>query len=278
MRYEEIVITPEMAREFLKKNFGNRRVRQSRVDAYAEDITAGRWAWTADPMHFDTFGRLRNGQHRLTAIVIANMPVKCLAVYDLLPEEADMLDRGSSRTNADRLEIAGEKNAVSLGAVLRILYLYEKGKISYANYYVPIEALKYAKSRYPDVQESIMATRKESLGILAPFSVLAAMHCLFWDRGGVKVLDFFAGLETGANLDAGNPILVLRDQLSKLRRNKKKKKPAKLLCAWFIKAWNAFCRDEKVKALRWVWDGKKPEPFPVALQPDEVTEERAAVG
>lgn len=271
MRYEEVLVTPEIARKWLDKNFGNRRIKSGRVSRYIQDIKADRWPYTADPMHFDTFGRLRNGQHRLSAIIAANMPLKCLIVYDFPPESADALDRGGSRSNADRFEMATEKNAVLLAGTLKILYLYEVDKLGSAQEYIPIEGLKFAKSKYPDVQESIMSVRKESLKILAPFSVLAAMHCLFWDLGGEKTLDFFAGLETGANLDTGNPILTLRDQLLKLRRNKKVKKPTNQTCAWFIKSWNAFCKDEKIKLLRWRGIGKASnEAFPRAVSaPDE---------
>lgn len=95
-------ITPEMARRLLEKNpETNRRVIQSKVDRLADDIRSGRWTVTHQGIAIDWDGNVLDGQHRLWAIVEADMAVECNVWYDCDPATFDKIDTGTSKSGAD---------------------------------------------------------------------------------------------------------------------------------------------------------------------------------
>lgn len=64
------LVTPTHAKALLKTVQGNRRISYSAVDAYAEDMRNGKWdSQTGTAISIDEDGILRDGQHRLSAIV-----------------------------------------------------------------------------------------------------------------------------------------------------------------------------------------------------------------
>lgn len=97
-------ITPEIAKEYLKKNTANYRKLTTlswyKIDQYAEAMKAGKWQLNGEAITFGKNGVLKNGQHRLAAIIRAGVPVKILVVYDI-DDDVDIYDRGKNRTDAD---------------------------------------------------------------------------------------------------------------------------------------------------------------------------------
>lgn len=91
MRFEEVTITPELAKEWLATSAGNPRwrgkvVSRYRVDAIKRDIMAGNWNPGNGTIAFDERRRLIDGHHRLTAIAECGVPVRswiCVGVSDL---------------------------------------------------------------------------------------------------------------------------------------------------------------------------------------------------
>lgn len=63
-----VLVTPDLASQWLKKNTKNRKVRKMVVNSYAEDMKNGNWSLIGDSITFDEDGVLTNGQHRLYAI------------------------------------------------------------------------------------------------------------------------------------------------------------------------------------------------------------------
>ena len=105
MRFQETTITPQMASEMLSHNMRNRRLSDSRVKSYAKDILNGKWTDTPTPIAFSAEGVLIDGQHRLSAVVVANTPVKMMVAYDV-PTDA-VIDRGLPRDSGSALYIRG---------------------------------------------------------------------------------------------------------------------------------------------------------------------------
>jgi hypothetical protein len=81
------VVTPQMASKMLAGNAGNRPLRRSVVRQMAEDMRAGRWQITHQGVAIAPDGRLLDGQHRLSGIVEAGVPV-ALTVARNVPAEA----------------------------------------------------------------------------------------------------------------------------------------------------------------------------------------------
>ena len=106
MRSEVIVVTPEMAKVWLENNHVNRSISQYRVDGYARDMLNGNWVLNGEAIKIGKLGDLKDGQHRLSAIVKAGVPVATLVVFDV-DDSANVFDRGRTRSVRDSLVIAG---------------------------------------------------------------------------------------------------------------------------------------------------------------------------
>jgi len=107
MKMETVLVTPEMARDFLKRNNGNRNVRTSWVNELARRITNGEWRMTHQGAAIDSDGNLLDGQHRFLAIIKADTPVNMIVVKGCDAENPiDFpVDDGVRRTHADTLGI-----------------------------------------------------------------------------------------------------------------------------------------------------------------------------
>src|SRR6185503_17546608 len=70
----------------------------------------GEWMVTHQGIAFDTRGVLVDGQHRLAAIIEADVPVELTVFTDVGEGTFDVLDIGKRRSAADVLAIEGEKS------------------------------------------------------------------------------------------------------------------------------------------------------------------------
>lgn len=100
---KQMLITPEMAAEWLKNKAPNREIKQRIVDQYCAEIRSGNWKITHQGIAFDENGMLSDGQHRLEGVVAAGTPVVMFVSYNV-PRDAP-IDSGSTRTQADNFTI-----------------------------------------------------------------------------------------------------------------------------------------------------------------------------
>lgn len=111
-RVEEI--GPDEARRYLTRNAGcQRKVSRPRVERYARDMAAGRWALNGETIAFDSEGRLVDGQHRLHAVARSGATVPMLAVRGVEPGAFPTIDQGFSRTASAVLGTNGEGTTVT---------------------------------------------------------------------------------------------------------------------------------------------------------------------
>lgn len=125
IRVEYMRVTPEMAVKMLARNEGNRTISDNTVRAYASDMAAGRWdEYAFNPIIFDINGRLKDGQHRLTAVVRSGAAVG-MWIADLPTDAGDMYDRGRTRTAKNILELRGyDKGLINSDILAAIRYLF----------------------------------------------------------------------------------------------------------------------------------------------------------
>ena len=103
MRFEQVLVTPSLAERYLKRNSVNRNISQSVVDRYARDMRNGRWEQNGDVIRFDASGSLRDGQHRLTAIVQSGETIKLNVVRGI--DASGHIDSGYKRTDVHNYQI-----------------------------------------------------------------------------------------------------------------------------------------------------------------------------
>lgn len=115
MESKVLTITPDMAKEMLARNMkNNRRLNHKQVKRYARIMKAGGWNLTHQGIAFDDKGQLIDGQHRLEAIVMANVPIKMMATYGVehVDGEAFTIDVGAKRTTQNIIQISGVDDEV----------------------------------------------------------------------------------------------------------------------------------------------------------------------
>jgi len=99
-------VTPSMAARWLEGNTHNRPVNNGHVERLASEMKAGRWRLTHQGVAFSPGGRLLDGQHRLWAIVMADVPVKTRVFFNEPAENIEYYDGGLIRNNADRMSLS----------------------------------------------------------------------------------------------------------------------------------------------------------------------------
>src|SRR4051812_16889489 len=101
----DVLITPAIARYLLTFNSPgetNRRMKTNAVDASARAMRDGKWKNTGEPI-IVARGLLNDGQHRLQAVVKADVPVLMDLRFGIGRDAFPATNSGSKRTGADAL-------------------------------------------------------------------------------------------------------------------------------------------------------------------------------
>ena len=132
-------ITPAIAEKYLRENTRNyRKIHKPTAKRYAEDMKAGRWETNGDTIVFDVNGVLKNGQHRLAAIVMSGVTVEIVVVrgVDENVEAYDMTYVRSAPQIANAKGLDVSKSALS---AVNLLFFVRDGKSA-----TKMEVVEYA--------------------------------------------------------------------------------------------------------------------------------------
>lgn len=217
---ETVLVTPDMAADWMKQNIGNRKIVKSTVDTIARDIANDRWSFNATPICFAHTGRMMNGQHRLQACIQAGIPIECTVVRGL--------DEAAFYTYDVQVKRQYFLGAVTGGDVSDERVLIAAAKLLWKEEHESADTYKVKPSpaeireiikKHPLLQAQVVYGRRAS--VLAQASVMTyfAYHVL--RRGGVAGSEFLTKLETGADLSMNSPIYKLRRRLIKIRTSEK---------------------------------------------------------
>jgi hypothetical protein len=172
-------VTPAQAAEWLADvNTHNRNIREGKVASYARDMASGAWKFNGDPIRFAVDGTLLDGQHRLSAIIRADVTLPNLVVWGLEPEAQNTMDIGATRLLRDQLTLAGEANSSELAAISRRILMIERGTSSHGGTVQPTHAEMMA---YIDANPSIrrsaeVANKARGKVQVAPSAIGTAYH------------------------------------------------------------------------------------------------------
>lgn len=246
-------ITPSLAKTWLRKNTNNRHVDGKAVTRIADDIARGRWVDNGQSIVFDTDGVLRDGQHRLHAVIEAGIPVRSVVVTGVSKDSMSTIDCGKSRTFADVCMINGEANANTLAAVAKIAWLYASGKV-FARIRPTNSEMEVFLDENPDLRDS--AAVGQSLSRVGWGSILGAAHWVFNRQNPSKAEVFFEGLRTGSDLGSRSPVLHLRNRLLETKVDKHKTLLSGAQIYLTFKAWSYFVEGKPMRCLKLPPDGK----------------------
>lgn len=286
MQTQTMDITATKAREFLESNLyfergktgTNRPVSIRTVNRYAIAMLKGDWRLTHQGVGFDTKKHLKDGQHRLLAIVQAaeegategetvyppnpKIKIKMQVTWGLPEDIFDILDTGLSRTSNQILTIAGYAGASHLSAAARLLYMYDEHEYKYWR------SVKVSNHQILDtVQRSGIAEYVQVCSQLGPVGFIPAAATVGYYVAERAYPDgpherFIENLRVGAGLDDDSPALVLRNYMIRSKSVGRVRRDAHVHLALYIKAWNDYVDGRKRSALAW----RTAEPFPKPIE------------
>lgn len=255
-------ITPAIAVDWLETNTSNRRLNAFRVQRWTGAMSRGEWKVNTDAIGFDSDGVLVNGQHRLRAVIAANVDVDMLVVRGLEPAVMKTLDIGNHRSNGQLLEQLGHKRGAQLAAVASLHMRYESGDIvtndgTLTNNnkvgFTPEQLHDWAV-KHPTVETDVlklMATVRKYSGLSAV--VGGAAYVLFDAVDNDQTEVFFEKLWEGTDLAKGDAILTLRNKLTleygRTRDGGRSAVSPEEWLVYTIKAWNAWRAGEELSRL-----------------------------
>jgi hypothetical protein len=263
MKTEVRTITPELAKEILKRNAFNRKLTESHVRALSKEMRENRWVFDGQPIRFNGDGRLLDGQHRLNAIIDSGTTQDFLVVHGIKAEAFKVMDTGRNRNASDVFGLAGIDYASHIAAATKIVYTYnETQRNTTKGTYSKVssnELLSYYNQnpRISDCLLSIVPLYKEFGKVLSK-SYLTGYMYLCSQKSVTDAEDFFRKLCTGLDLSIESPIYILRKRMIRNAASKEKLSFVEKN-ALLIKAWNHYRAGSKLKTLRW---DREREEFP----------------
>lgn len=257
-------ISPKLAKQILENDANarklngivdNRLIRDNYVIQYGKQMKAGRWKEdTVEPVKITSTGVLLDGQHRIKAIISANVSVNLWVARNVPAEVFDVLDTGCTRNAGDIFHIAGIKNANSIPAIMQAYYTLQKGnsvregagtKKTNSELY---ETVKQDEDYWQDVFKRASSWYSAFASVIHK-STIGGFYCYFSDLSQTDAEDFMNQLCRGIDIKH-TAIHQLRNILIK-DKMAMRKMTASFRAALIIKAWNCFRTNSIIKLLKY---------------------------
>jgi hypothetical protein len=258
-----MMVTPNMATEWLEHNNRNRHIRQSHVDGLASQIKHGRWKFDGATIRFDADGNILDGQHRLWAVIESGEPIDTFVVQGLDSDVFPVIDTGVIRTKADvlsRLDLAQQERQTAATAVSWILR-YRARKCQSSLKVTNKQVFDFV-SNTPSLLRSVnFAHQFRYQERLLSCGAICFLHFLMAKKDKRLADEFFSGVFYGNDLTVDTPMFFLRNNLLQDRISKRKPRLYAQVAST-IKAWNHARKGTTVKRqknMRWYDNEKFPE-------------------
>lgn len=208
------LVTKEMAEEWLQHNDRNRSVSSARASAYAHDMEEGNWSFTGETVVFYSDGMLKDGQHRLRAIVKTGKPQWMILVRGI-PTTVTIHDKHSPRSTGNTMELSGFaanlRSTSIIGAVKLFYRLFKPGVI--ASDSDVMNFVMQNKDLLIKANSCVFVGAKNSIMRKAPI-VAAIFSALYCGMPEEEVMEFCRVAATGfATSEYDSPAIVLRNSL-----------------------------------------------------------------
>lgn len=258
----KILLTPEMATRYLEYNTLNRPLNELHVKRIAHQIISGKWRFNGDTIKFSTKKDVLDGQHRLWAVVEANIPVETLIVEGIEADAFATIDTlRKPRSGSDILALKGAtRHRAYTSAALQWLIRWQRKVVE--DYRSPVNRIENSDielmyDNNPGVERAV--DRVVRLRGLANPSIVGFFYYILANRSPELAERMVHTLENPAGISMNDPFFRLRMYFTS---EAMKKKDPVVSIALMIKAANACYYNKEVKSLSWRNQGSAPEPFP----------------
>ncbi len=266
--HTEIVnVTPAMADEWLATMGPNRRLNEANVSRLELDMAKDNWFDNGDPIRFDRKGRLRDGQHRLQAIVRSGRTYPFQVIRNLDEKALQIVDTGKQRSFSDILTMREGEGAVNatlarkIAATAKLVWHYENGSILSSGQAVSHSELERVLRKHRDLPRAVETV---AAGDAQPHAALAFVYVLASEIAPRKAKQWLTQVQEGENLRKGMPAYELRSVLISQRGSGAKRQlRGPFLAALAVQSFNAFNRGDTRVALEWRRTKRSADqPFP----------------
>lgn len=266
MNFTVMTITPSMAKSILENNFKNRRVDPRRVDQYASDMLNGKWKTnTGETIKITKSGKFADGQHRLHAVIKANVPIEFEVRTGVNDDAIDVIDTGKSRSTSDIFYMSTIKNGAVISSFLNNYFNLIKGNTAKSTYNkTPSHDILSYYNENPNLYQLIgnqTVSWYSAFGKILSTSMIGGFYLFFKDVDESDAQRFMNQLCTGADV-SNKTILLLRTRLIADKTSRVTKMPGKLKAALIIKTWNYFRQNRNMSTLHFI---ESTETFPKPL-------------
>lgn len=272
---EYVEVTPDTAKQMFALNIEhNREISYSAVGIMAADMKNGDWKRTGETVKFNADGNLVDGQQRLMAVQLADIPVWLDITYNVERGAELVMDTGRKRTMRNQIKMrGGDDFNQHVSGLVSWHWRWERGnRLNFTTKRFPQPSLtqlvrQWEKNRYlyencfrrgTDLwRQSIGAKTPMALGYLLLTEVSEDLGGLFYDE-----------FVSGENLKSGSPVLALRKRLMEKITAHKVAKPSDQLYL-VLRAWELwFTKPNSVERINLPAGGVKPDSFPNPFIPN----------
>ena len=217
MTYE--FISPQKAEKMLLANSVNRKISIGTVQAYTQDILNGNWdERVGDAISFDENGVLRNGQHRLTAIVKAQKGIHTWVCRNV--SSNGIYDYNRKRSSSDQISIKcpdfeGVYKSPQYISVAKTIIAHNMKGSEGHRVVTPTEIIDFTKEHKSDLDGFFLRLPQTTIAKITIATVRLALFMAY--KSGVdtdKILEFYEILCSGMSTKPEEfPIIAYRNYL-----------------------------------------------------------------
>lgn len=233
---ETTVLNPGLAGELLKLNPDNRNVRKAKLEQFIHDMQRGAWTFNGEPVIISADGLINDGQHRLRALVEANITLPMLFVFGVDREARLTVDQGSARTAADFLGMEGVENAAVVAGIARLVIAIERENCARLFREHDVTNVEVRRRVVGDPKMAIaadycMSVYRYTKSFCAP-SVIGTAFYLLSEVHPADAKEFMDNVSVGEGLLRDSPAYAVRDALLSLPRGSRAKRLEAIFRGW----------------------------------------------
>lgn len=174
LKYDNVLVTPETAKAWMTRNTNNyRKIYPDTVHSYARIMKQGLWRNNGQAIVFDEDGALKDGQHRLLAVIESGESVLMTVVHGV-SRDIKTWDEGKTRHDIDH---ARAENIDLKTAEISVINLV-LGKLSTHIKIGSDEKIQYGKKHYNELKKAaLFCGRGEHGAIMKKSGCMAAVYC-----------------------------------------------------------------------------------------------------
>jgi hypothetical protein len=251
----------KQAEEALAANKTNRSQRDRRALGYYRDMVGSQFPFAGDSVCFDWDGNFFDGQHRMEALRRAAAAAEkaglnpdlagiwVIVVRGLPPETREHKDRGIPRRASDDLQMGGYENAAAAATLARMIITLQRQArpslpgVSTIQPTDP-EVTQVVREHAQEITECVTAARAAIRRAKELALIPRAVQYALWNFRSADTATADGWLEwltSGAGMDVGHPVMVLRKTLLNPRL---RKLSALDQVDLFFQSWNALQNGE----------------------------------